>query len=161
MGEAVRSARSIIHLSFGVLARHKKLLVLPLAGTVVAWLGMMIVVYPRLTAGQHWKDVFQDIESQWRARSWREFTVYFLAFYWWPLLSGVFFNVAFYHEAMKALAGDPISLRAGLAFAGGKWRSIFLWSLLAGSLGLVLRTLSEKLGLLGRFGALILNVSWD
>ncbi|MBC7365972.1 MAG: hypothetical protein H7343_04025, partial [Undibacterium sp.] len=49
------------------------------------------------------------------------------------LFAAAFFNVALYHEILRALAGERVSLKNGLRFASGRLGSILMWSLLAGT----------------------------
>ena len=83
-------------------------------------------------------------------------TIYLLS-----LFLGTFFNVAFYHEILRALAGEEVSVAGGLRFAGGRLRSILLWSLLAGTVGLIIRAIEERLGWLGKIVMAAIGTVWS
>jgi len=87
--------------------------------------------------------------------------LYLAAIYLVSMVCGTFFNVAFYHEILNALAGGPVSIRAGLAFARRRLRSIVLWSLFAGGVGLALRFLEERFGFVGRLVVRLVGVGWS
>jgi len=72
-----------------------------------------------------------------------------------------FFNVAFYHEIMKALKGQSVSIRAGIGFACAKWKPILMWALFAGLVGLIIRTLEEKLSFFGQFIVGLIGLAWS
>jgi hypothetical protein len=72
-----------------------------------------------------------------------------------------FANVAFYHEILQALAGGPVSIRAGVKFAGSRLQSILVWSLFAGLVGLVIQALEERFGLIGRWVMKFVGVIWS
>lgn len=77
------------------------------------------------------------------------------------LLAATFFNVAFYHQILRALGGETVSLREGWDFALSRWRSIVLWSLLAGTVGLIIRAIEERLGWLGRIVMAFIGAAWS
>jgi hypothetical protein len=72
-----------------------------------------------------------------------------------------FFNVAFFHQILQALRGNPISVVAGLQFAVSKLKAILLWSLFAGVIGLVIKTLEERLDFIGRIILRFVGVAWS
>jgi hypothetical protein len=74
---------------------------------------------------------------------------------------GTFFNVAFYHQILRALAGDPVSLQDGLRFAVSRLRAIVMWSLLAGTVGLIIKAIEERLGWLGRWVMGLIGTVWS
>ncbi len=77
------------------------------------------------------------------------------------LFAATFFNVAFYNEILRALAGDTVSLGGGLRFAASRLRSIVCWSLLAGTVGLIIRAIEERLGWLGKIGMALVGTAWS
>jgi hypothetical protein len=89
------------------------------------------------------------------------FYAYGALIYLVSLVTGTFFNVAFYHAVMRALAGEAVSLRGGLRFALSRSSAILRWSLLAGTVGLVIRTVEEKLGWVGRLMLGFLGAAWS
>jgi hypothetical protein len=89
------------------------------------------------------------------------FYAYGVLIYLTSLVVAVFFNVAFCHAVLRALAGRPVSLRGGLRFALGRWRSILRWSLLAGTVGLLIRLAGERLGWLGRLALGLVGTAWS
>jgi Family of unknown function (DUF6159) len=72
-----------------------------------------------------------------------------------------FFNVAFYSEIMKALRGGTVSVRSGLAFACQRIRSILMWSLFAGLVGLIIRGLERRFGWFGRLVLGFVGMMWS
>lgn len=77
------------------------------------------------------------------------------------MVVGTFCNVAFYHELMQAFAGDPISLRRGWQFALSRFGPILSWSLLAATVGLLIRAIEERLGWLGRIVLGAIGTTWS
>ncbi len=70
-------------------------------------------------------------------------------------------SVAFNSEILEALAGRAVSIRHGLEAACSRWKSVLLWSLLAGTIGLVIRALEERLAFLGRLVAGLIGLAWS
>jgi len=72
-----------------------------------------------------------------------------------------FFNVAFYHEILAALSGQAVSIGRGLKFASTRLRSILIWTLFAGLVGLLIKTIEERLALVGRIIGRFIGVAWS
>ncbi len=74
---------------------------------------------------------------------------------------GTFVNVAFYNEIFRALSGEKVSLRSGLRYARTKLRSILMWSLLASTVGLLIRWIEDRLGFVGKFVMSLVGAAWS
>lgn len=72
-----------------------------------------------------------------------------------------FCGVAFNSEILEALGGNPVSIRHGVRVACARWKSILLWSLLAGVVGLIIRALEERLSFVGRWVAGLIGLAWS
>jgi hypothetical protein len=72
-----------------------------------------------------------------------------------------FCAVAFNSEILEALGGNQVSLRHGVQVACARWKSILLWSLLAGVVGLIIRALEERLSFVGRLVAGLVGLAWS
>jgi hypothetical protein len=71
------------------------------------------------------------------------------------------FSVAFTHEIFEALDGQPVSISRGIAAACKRWKSVLLWSLLAGLVGLIIRAVEDRLALVGRLVAGLIGLAWS
>jgi hypothetical protein len=54
-----------------------------------------------------------------------------------------------------------VSIRHGVRIACARWKSILLWSLLAGVVGLVIRALEERLSFVGRLVTGLIGFAWS
>ncbi len=72
----------------------------------------------------------------------------------------VFFNTALVGVALARLRGEPAGLDEGFALARARLGSIFGYALIAATVGLLLRALQERLGLIGRFVVGLLGLAW-
>jgi hypothetical protein len=72
----------------------------------------------------------------------------------------VFFNVALVGVANSRLMGGTWKFRDGLELAWARKGTILQWALVAATVGVILRTLEERLGLLGRIVMRILGIAW-
>jgi len=70
-------------------------------------------------------------------------------------------SVAFNHQIMEALGGRPVSISRGIEAACTRWKSVLLWSLLAGVVGLIIRALEERLAFVGRLVAGFIGLAWS
>ena len=72
----------------------------------------------------------------------------------------VFFNVALVAVANSRLMGGSWTFKDGLALAWERKGTILEWALVAATVGVLLRTLEERLGLMGRLIMRIIGIAW-
>jgi hypothetical protein len=70
-------------------------------------------------------------------------------------------SVAFNSEILEALSGRPVSIQHGLEVALRRWKTVLLWSLLAGTVGLLIRALEERMNFLGRLVTGMIGLAWS
>ena len=72
----------------------------------------------------------------------------------------VFFNVALVGVANSRLMGGTWTFHDGIELAWERKGAILQWALVAATVGVVLRTLEERLGLIGRLIMRIIGIVW-
>lgn len=72
----------------------------------------------------------------------------------------VFFNVALVGVANSRLMGGNWTFRDGMELAWARKSTILQWALVAATVGMILRTLEERLGLIGRLVMRMIGVAW-
>ena len=72
----------------------------------------------------------------------------------------VFFNVALVGVANSRLMGGTWTFKDGLELAWERKGTILAWALVAATVGVLLRTLEERLGLIGRLIMRIIGIAW-
>jgi hypothetical protein len=87
--------------------------------------------------------------------------VFLVAMYFISMFLATFFNVAFYSEIMAALNGQGVSFRRGLSTARSRLPSIFAWSLLAGLVGWLIRSIEQRLPFAARIVAGLIGTAWS
>jgi hypothetical protein len=151
-----------------ILKRQPKLLLFPLVNaTVAAVIALFFMSQPLLEFQVNaWLTAQPPESAEEKIAQSNSVTValYLIALYMLSMFAATFVNVAFYHEIFRAMESGTVSIRRGLRFAAGRLRSIFLWSLLASSVGIVLKAIDLLLqtteGRLGRLGAFLARVVW-
>jgi hypothetical protein len=73
----------------------------------------------------------------------------------------MFFNAALVFAANQRLNGGTPTVRTALAGARLRLGPIAVWSLISASVGLVLRAISQRSGLLGKIAISIVGVVWS
>jgi hypothetical protein len=158
------------------MARNRKLLLFPMVTfvclvAIALFFFAPVVLLPTGHAWnqpEHWQAVASRLGNTTpvdaHTQHWRLKTatyLYLAVIYLVSMVCATFFNVAFYNEIIKTLAGQQVSIRAGLAFASRRIRAILMWSLLAGVVGLIIRALEERFGFIGRFAMRFLGMAWS
>jgi hypothetical protein len=72
----------------------------------------------------------------------------------------VFFNVALVGVANSRLMGGNWTFRDGMELAWARKGTILQWALVAATVGMILRTLEERLGLIGRLVMRMIGIAW-
>src|SRR5258706_13802379 len=169
--------------SVSVVLQNKKLLVFPVLSFVCTLVILAFVITPvafqrtgyHLSQGQHWKAVGQSLfmaktvvaHARDGSTTMTRVTPKPLAIgvgasvYLVAMFLATFFNVAFFHQILQALRGSAVSVRAGLQFAVSRLKAIFLWSLFAGLIGLLIKTLEERLEVVGQIVLRIVGTAWS
>jgi hypothetical protein len=73
----------------------------------------------------------------------------------------IFFNAAVIGTAMERLKGRDASISDGLRLAREHLGSIFVWAVVTATVGIVLRSLSERFGIVGRIVISLIGVAWN
>jgi hypothetical protein len=84
-----------------------------------------------------------------------------VVFYFLSMFLATFFNVAYTHGIFNALDGKPVSVGEGMTFALTKLKPILAWSLFAGLVGLLIKTLEQKVGFFGRMVVRLVGTAWS
>jgi len=167
--------------SFQIMGKNKQLLLFPALAFVFIFGCMIFFLLPILLypTGQpwsdshHWQEVLNRIpgifvnekiknaaHAQPSHLSWVMY-LYWGGAYLLMMIGGTFCNVAFYNEIIKALAGEKASLMGGLSFACSRFRSIVMWSLFAGLVGIIIQTLEQRSGWIGRIVLGLVGMAWS
>ena len=72
-----------------------------------------------------------------------------------------FVNVAFYSQILNALRGHPVSVAAGLRLAWSRRGAIVAWSLFTGVVGLIIRNIEQRVGIVGRWIIGLIGLAWS
>ncbi len=88
--------------------------------------------------------------------------IYVLGFLLYVALAfvSIFFNAAVIGTAMKRLKGEPASIKDGLALARQNIGKIFAWAVVTATVGMIIRTIQERSGLIGRILLGIVGIAW-
>jgi len=163
--------------SLSIIGRNKILLAFPIGIFACTSIIVLFFLAPPMlrptgysyVSSQHWQAIYHSLFSQTNAAGQTGLQVAFtpgalayLAFlYFVSMFVATFLNVAFFHEILGALSGQPVSIESGLKFAVSRWKAVALWTLFAGLVGLLIKTIEQRLELVGRIIARLLGLAWS
>jgi len=164
--------------SISVITRNKQLLLFPIVISVLTLVIILFFAAPAAlwptghsyTSLEHWQAIgatFFRVSSHATNSSETTFTysptaiAYLVFLYFVSMFFATFFNVAFYNEILAALTGKPVSIGRGLKFACSRFQAIFMWTLFAGLVGLIIKTIERRLDLVGRIIARLIGITWS
>jgi uncharacterized membrane protein YeaQ/YmgE (transglycosylase-associated protein family) len=145
MMNRIQIAWSTLQRSFEILSQNRTLLVFPIVSATGTVIVMVFFVTPLM-----FMHPGQGSELGLLA-----------ALYILSMFISTFFNVAFYHAILNAFRGGPVEVGESLGFAKSKLGAIFMWSLLAGLVGVAIRKLEEQAGFIGRIVIGLIGATWS
>jgi hypothetical protein len=159
MGRFSRSWE-LVKESFAVLRSDKQLMLFPilssiacLVTTAMIAVGGVFAVLPSIKAaalaGQRWQPTNNS-----------NYMLLIFAIYVVNYFIMVFFNVALVGVANSRLMGGSWTFRDGMELAWARKGTIFLWALFAATVGMILRTIEQRMGLIGKIIMRIIGVAW-
>ena len=83
------------------------------------------------------------------------------ALYIFSVFVATYLNVAFYTEILNAVRGGRVDIANGFKTANSKIIQIFFWACLAGSVGLIIKLIEERLDILGQIIMKIIGIAWS
>lgn len=159
MGKFSRSWE-LVKQSFAILRSDKQLMLFPVLSamscllvTAVIATGGTILMMPSITAAAASGEQFHPNQSP-------LFLVGMFTLYVANYFVIVFFNVALVGVANSRLMGGNWTLRDGIELAWARKGTIFQWALVAATVGMILKTLEERMGLIGRIIMRIIGIAW-
>lgn len=73
----------------------------------------------------------------------------------------IFFNIALIHCTRLYFRGEEVSIKKGLQFSMSRIGAIFTWSLVAATVGTILKSIQENSGILGKIITGIIGIVWS
>lgn len=155
---AGKFARSwaLMKASAAVLRSDKSLLLFPLLSglcTLLVAASFLIPVGVMVLGGEH---AGQDFHQRMSVGAY----LLMFAFYLVQYFVIIFFQTALTGVALMHLRGEPTSVAAGFALARSRLPHILGYALIAATVGLLLRMVQERLGLIGRLVVGFLGLAW-
>jgi hypothetical protein len=149
MSNRLGTSWELLKASGGVLRDHPELLLFPVFSTLSLLLLTVGLGVPLVLSGtlEHLQQGPAAIAGTF---------LYYLVVYF----VGFFFNSALVSAAMVRLRGGTPTVRGALAAASARVGNILAYAALAATVGLLLRTLSERAGFVGRIIASLVGGAW-
>jgi uncharacterized protein DUF6159 len=146
-GSMSRSFR-LLGASWTLLGKDLKLLLMPVISIVVS----------AVAAWAFWAVGIVDFEME---RSSLENLVGLYAFYAVVAFVGICCNSVVVAVAMERMAGRPATLADGWSVVRGKMGAVVRWALFSATVGIAMRIVQERLGLIGVIATWIGNLAWS
>lgn len=148
MGRIARSWQ-LTKASWAVLRTDKELAILPLISGIV-----MLVICAGFVLGMGYH---KHVPEQAQARD----AIAGFLFYVVAYTTAFFFQAALVAGAMQRLNGGDPTLGSALGAATKRLPALFLWGVIAATVGMILRGIQERSGLVGKIVAGLLGVVWS
>ncbi len=137
--------------SFGVLRADKEILLFPILSAVAAIVVSVSFVIPVVMSGV--------VPAEGQAPTLAFYAALFV-FYYLNYFVIIFFNSALVACANIRLSGGDPTVSDGLRIAAGRLGRIATWTLIAATVGVILRALEERAGKLGQLVISLIGIAW-
>jgi len=157
-----RSYQLVRH-SWAVLKQDKEILIFPVLSGIASLAVAASFIVPLVIFGMHQPaetapaGAHKDPEFQMQA-AWYAYT---FLFYLVSYFITIFFNVGVMHCASIRMNGGDPTVADGFKGAFSRIGAIFMWSLVSATVGMILRAISERAGLIGKIVVSLLGVAWS
>lgn len=141
----------IVKESFGVLRMHKKLVIFPVISGIMSLLLIGAIIVPGFLLGG----------GPDRSSPSAVFYVFLAIFYLLASFVVIFFNTGLIYCSRVALQGGEPSVGDGFATAARHLPRIFVWAIISATVGLVLRTIRDRGGIVGTILAGLMSFAWN
>jgi hypothetical protein len=148
MGRIARSFR-LVGQSYRILMQDKELMVLPLvSGAIIVAVAVSFFL------------VFGINEATLSRRDPNAMLPIFL-FYVVSYAVGIFFQAAVIAGATERMRGGDPTVRSALAAAGRRAGAILMWAVAAATVGMLLRAIQQRVGIVGRIVVALVGAGWS
>jgi hypothetical protein len=143
---------NLISQSFAILRKDKKLVLFPIL-SALGVVALAIAFISGLTGAAPWhaSDLRWSGPSTW---------IWLFLWYCASSFAIVFFNCALAACAQIRFSGGEPSIADGMRQAGSRVGSIFLWSAITSTVGLMIRAIEQRAGWIGKAIALMFGFGW-
>jgi uncharacterized protein DUF6159 len=157
-----RSYQLVRH-SWAVLKQDKEIMIFPVLSGFASLAVAASFIIPLVLFGMNQpntpaaanspRETEFHIEAAWYA--------YTFAFYLVSYFFTIFFNVGVMHCASIRMNGGDPTVADGFKGAFARIGAIFMWSLVSATVGMILRAIAERAGIIGRIITSLLGVAWS
>jgi hypothetical protein len=151
-----RMSRSwnIVRQSWNILLEDKKLMVFPVASGLASLATVVSFAVPAIVSIAHHLPQNGEfkVPPYWYALG--------FAFYMLMAFVTFYFNVAVMHCAAMRLDGQTPTLRDGIRGANSHALTLLGWSAISATVGIVLRTIEQRFGFIGRIVISLVGAAW-
>ena len=150
MGRFARSWR-LMKQSWAVLMKDKELMILPLIAGLCILVILASFAVPVFVKGTDW------------AEGLPEWTLYLATFAFYVVAYTItfFFQAAVIAGASERMAGGDPTLGSALGAASKRLPSLFLWGVVAATVGMIIRAIEERSEIVGRIAMALVGAAWS
>lgn len=141
-------------MSFGVIRQDKELLLFPFLALLVS--GLMWGLFIASVIGLVEVGFLAQLEEQAGVL----FNALYFLFYFLTAFIAIYFQAAVVGSALIRLEGGSPTVRDAFREANKHVGKLFLWALVTATVGLILRAISRRGGIIGRIVAGALGITW-
>ena len=148
MGRIGRSFQ-LVGQSYRILMRDKELMILPLVSGVIIVAVVLSFAFgfglDTARVERHGADLYLPV-----------FLMYVVTY-----AIGIFFQAAVVAGATERMRGGDPTVRSALAAAGRRIGPILMWAVVAGTVGMVIRAIHDRVGFVGKIIASLIGAAWS
>jgi hypothetical protein len=153
--ESLNNGWKLTNSSFAVLKKNKQLIIFP----IITGFSLLLVFGSFVTAmlaGTGW-----NLDALEPGNSGSGYYVLLFVYYVVNYFVIMFFNTALIHCARLYFKGEEADISKGINFSLKRIGVIFTWSVIAATVGTILRMIQDKAGLIGKIVVGLIGIVWS
>lgn len=154
----IQNGLNLMKSSFDVLMSEKKLLIFPLISFFSLCLVVLTFLLPVLLTGAYIEGKYV---ASWSGVSDALIYIYMFVFYVINYFIIIFCNCALIGCALKIFEGEQVSIKDGFDLASRNLYSIFIFSLMSATVGVLLKALQNNSNTFGQIVSGLIGVAWS
>ncbi|HXX93238.1 MAG TPA: DUF6159 family protein [Planctomycetota bacterium] len=153
MFERISNSFALVRHSWAILKKDKEILVFPVLSGLSSMAAAASFIIPVFVLSHHEEMTHRDQRLAWYVMA--------FAFYLVSYFITIFFNVGVMTCASIRMDGGTPTLKDGFRGAFRNLGSILAWSFVAATVGMILRAVERRAGLIGRIVVSLLGAAWS
>lgn len=163
MFDSISRSYQLVRHSWSVLRKDKEIMIFPVLSGLASLAVATSFIIPLLIVGHHSSESTAGASPSHQTRFHLDAVWYAFSFLFYLVsyFITIFFNVGVMHCASIRMNGGDPTIADGFKGAFAHLGAIFMWSLVSATIGMILRAMEERAGIIGKIVSSLFGLAWS